>query len=563
MFITQGAWLRKHGRWILAGVLVLLIPGFVALFSTTGGTGRQQTELPTVLGKPVNAGEYQQARNNVLAQIKINSGGRMPRVPNFDEQVAQEAVTRLLLLRRAREMDITVTDDDVIKEIQNQRAFHDAKGQFDPELYRRHTVYLNNIGISEPEFEYLVREEITVNRLRALVTAAVAVTPQEVRLEYDPTHEKIAIDVAEFDAANFAPATEPTEDELKAYYEQNKERFRRPAQVKVRYALFGTDTAKQSVTVSADDITQYYERNKAQYTDADKKQKPLEAVKEEIRQELLTMRALGVAGDRATEFTVKLVAEPGAPRPDFAKLATDAGLVQQETDYFGPRDTVTNVVAGPPFNQAAFALGHDVPFSDPVGSTNGYYVLELLGRRESEIPPFDEVKPTVANRLKQQHAMEAAQKHGLDALTAVKSALATGKSFPEACEAAGVKFRSLEPFSLSEEVPALPPVVPIRQNALSMRAGTVSEFFRSSNGGLFFYLRERLPPSAAQFEKERAQFTQQILQRNREALFQDWVTALVRQQQVNLGTKRPQPPQEESQPEPEPQPSSVPAPASS
>src|SRR3989442_14374044 len=55
MFIVHGKWLRKHARWILAGILFLLGPGLIFLFSPTGGGGRRRTERATQSGQAVNA----------------------------------------------------------------------------------------------------------------------------------------------------------------------------------------------------------------------------------------------------------------------------------------------------------------------------------------------------------------------------------------------------------------------------------------------------------------------------------------------------------------------------
>src|ERR1041385_3552467 len=74
MFIAHGEWVRKHARWILGAILVLLIPGFVALFTTTGRSARGQSDLPPVGGKPVNVPQFEKARSAVVAQYIMNAG---------------------------------------------------------------------------------------------------------------------------------------------------------------------------------------------------------------------------------------------------------------------------------------------------------------------------------------------------------------------------------------------------------------------------------------------------------------------------------------------------------
>ena len=101
--------------------------------------------------------------------------------------------------------------------------------------------------------------------------------------------------------------------------------------------------------------------------------------------DLLDLRADRLAGDRATGLSVKLVHEPGTASPDFAKVAAESGLTPKETEFFDLRSAVSGVDAGQQFNLAAFSLSPEVPFSDPVHGTNGYYVLEYVASKPSEM----------------------------------------------------------------------------------------------------------------------------------------------------------------------------------
>ena len=96
-----------------------------------------------------------------------------------------------------------------------------------------------------------------------------------------------------------------------------------------------------------------------------------------------------------------------------------------------------------------------------------------------------------------------------------------------------------------------------------MATNTVSEFVPTDDGGLFFYLKQRMPPDPAEFEKNKVEITNQILQRNRQATFQSWVNDLIHQEQVSLGrfqTPAPQPePEEVPPPETAPTPAQFPA----
>ena len=559
MFIAHGERLRKYAPWILAGVLAVLLPSFVVLFSPSGSVKRERSELPTVGGKPVNPADFQREKTIGFAEVIMNTGRRPRQSAELEDQLNIDAVHRLLLMSKAKELGIRASDEDVIRQIRGQPAFRTEQGQFDPGRYQRFTIYLNNLGVSEPLLEDIMREKVVLSRLRTLVTTGVRVTPAELKLNYTPLHEQATIDYVEFDAADYKEPIEIKEDAARAYYDRNKEALRTPAQVKVRYVYFTLAAARKSITLTDDEVAEYHERNQNKYLDAEKKPKPLAAVKDEVQHDLLDLRAERLAGDRATGFSVKLVHEPGTARPDFAKIAADSGVTPHETEFFSVRDTIPGVDAGRQFNQAAVSLSPEVPFSDPVHGDDGYYVLEYLASKPSEIPAFEDAKPQIIDRLKRRLAYEAVVKRGREDATKAKETVGAGKSFAAACAALGLKVKSAPPFTAVEEASELPAARTVQEVALGMTTNSVSEFIPTVTGGLFFHLKQRTPPKPEDFEKVKGPLEAQILERDRDALFADWVNALVLQEHVDYKRKA-SPPTREPQPE-ETEPAEEPAPA--
>ena len=561
MFIAHGERLQRWGPWILGGVLLLLVPSFVVMFSPSASLKQQRSELPTINGKPVNFADFQSAKNVVTTEIVFSSGRQPSRSLEFEDQLNIEAVQRLILLRKAREFGISAGDDEVVQQLRMLPVFLNEQKQFDPDRYQRYVNFLNNLGISEAQLAETIREQIELSRLRALVATAAKVTPDELKLAYTPLHEETTIDYVEFDWADRKENFTVKDDEARAFYDLNKEKFRKPAEVKVREVYFTVSEARKSVTLSDGEIGEYYELNKGKYLDDQKKPRPLADVKDEVKKDLLDLRAARLAGDRATGFSVKLVHEPGAARPDFAKIAADFGLTPHETDFFSLRDTVAGVNAGPRFNQAAFSLSPEVPFSDPVRGEDGYYVLEYLASKPSEVPPFDEVKKQVVDLLKQQQARDVTVKQGRELAAKVKEAVAAGKNFGDVCASAGVKAKTLEPFTIARDTTNIPFASRIKDIALGMPTNAVSDFVLTANGGLFFHLKQRTPPDPEDFEKNKAQLAMQLLERNRQALFEDWANTVMRDEHVEY--KRKAHPKQQESPAEEAEPGDQSAPAKS
>jgi peptidyl-prolyl cis-trans isomerase D len=560
MFITHGERLRKHAKWIMAGILVVLVPSFIAMFTMTGNSTRE-TDLPKINGKPVNATEYNTAYNSVLAQYVVSAGKEPPRTQEFRDNSKQEAVIRLVLLRKAKQMGISVPDNELLQEIRNQPYFLNEAKQFDPERYQRFIIFLNGFGISEPQFEQIMREQLTMAHLELVIGSAVKVTPQEIDLTYQPLHERVWIDLVDFDAdSNNAPVT-VTEDEARTFFDRNKESYRTPKQVRVRYAYFAISNTEAAVKLTDADVADFYERSKDKYAGTNGVAPLLDTVKNTVKADLLKMRADRLAQDRATELTVKLVQEPGQAAPDFAKLCAAAGVVPVETAFFSLSGKVPGIdQSGTAFNQAAFALAPDALYSDPVAGERGYYVLDYLASKPSEIPAFDEVKAAVIDELKREKLYDLTVKQAQDDAAKVKKAVAAGKTFAAACHELGLTIQSRGPITLSDEKSDLPAAGHIPQAALSMETNTVSEFIPTANGGLFFCLKTRKPADSFEEESDRPKFAQQILQRDRQAVFNAWVSEVVHREGVDFGSlpSHEQPPPDSGE---TPENGSAPAPA--
>lgn len=534
MLIAHGAWLRKYSRWILAAILLILLPGFIFLFSTTGGTRRHEGDLPTLKGKPVIAADFQRARAVVSTQLLLNGDRQSRRAPEVEAQITQEAVLQMLLWRKARELGIRASDDQVANYIQRLQMFAGSQGQFDLQRYQQTLGALAEKGVSETDFEELIRDQLLTSQLRDLVTAGATVTPDETRLAFTPLGEKVILDYVALRIADFTNAVTVAEDEAKKFFAENPEAFREPEKLKVRYALLPFAAARQSLQVSDEELAEYYELNKSRFKDDKGEPKPLAAVHDPLRAELLDVRADRKAGDQATELSVKLVQEPGQPRPDLAQLAPMFGGSLHETGYFTAGDELPDVKAGRAFGVAAANLSAEVPFSDPVRGDDGYYVLELLDRQPSAIPAWDQVRAKVSETIRRTRAYDALVKRGADLAAQLQKAVAAGTNFVAACQAQQLAALTTKPFTVGAAPADLPAASRVSQMVIGLATNAVSAFVPSANGGLVFHVQDRLPPDPKDVEKQQAEFAPQMLQRKRGALFQDWLAALWAESQVNL-----------------------------
>ncbi|MCG3150427.1 MAG: Chaperone SurA [Verrucomicrobiae bacterium] len=535
MFIAHGHKVRKHARWIMAGVLLLLIPSFVMLFTQSRESDRRAGELPIVRGKPVNAAAFEQMKDLVRAQYVVLRGRDVGRTAQMQDQIKQEAVIQMLLLEKAQAMGVSVSEPELQNAFLSQPVFQNSAGQFDRERLQQFLIVLNNNGVSEGMFEEVLRQRLIIEKLQALVASAAKATPTAVLQAYQPLHESLTVDLVQFDVADYHEPVVVSNELVRTYYDQNQESFRVPAKVKVQYAAFTAEAARPQVKLTDDELTDFYTRNQFRYAGTNAVPPTLEAVKPQVQAELLNLRADRAAADRATEFSVTLAQQT---KPDFAKVCTEFGVKPVTTEYISAFDPVPGITNFPDFAAQAHHLSPSQPISDPLGTSNTYYVLEFIDAKPSHIPPFEEVQTEVAEQVKRIRTYAATLQRAEQTITELKKLITAGKTFAQACAALKLKIETPPPFTVADEKVTLPGGGRIQQASLAMPVGAVSDLIGTATGGLVFHLRERKPADVAAFEKDREMITRQILQRDRSALFNDWIQALVHAEQVDFKLPR-------------------------
>jgi peptidyl-prolyl cis-trans isomerase C len=96
---------------------------------------------------------------------------------------------------------------------------------------------------------------------------------------------------------------------------------------------------------------------------------------------------------------------------DFAKVAAESSDDPGSKGRGGDLSWVGRGQAPPPIDKAAFALTKPNDLSPVVESEYGYHIIQLLERQDATVPPFEQVKPRIAEFLKQRQSQEKLHAH--------------------------------------------------------------------------------------------------------------------------------------------------------
>ncbi len=260
---------RDNSRIFLLVFMSLLLVIFLIQDSVGRGQRQQMeavqnAEVGTAFGKSVRLREVNQAGTDLQIARELGFNIRLPAGDQFDTNVSA-----YLLMEEAARMGVRVSR----AELHSQLDQMEGSGRAIDALCRRYECAPEAIDAA-------LMRVLSINQLMGIMleTAALESTPR-VEHRYRKQNQEADVLVSQLDARSFASkATEPTEDEIKAHFEEAKNRpnehkdeelvfgYRIPDRVKVEYITIDPKELLPHVSVRERELKNYFDQNKNKYT---------------------------------------------------------------------------------------------------------------------------------------------------------------------------------------------------------------------------------------------------------------------------------------------------------
>ena len=381
-------------------------------------------------------------------------------------------------------LQVFPTDSEVQDELARVPGFQ-TDGRFDPNKLTSFVQdKLPSLGFNDAVIDDLLRDQVRVRKVSALIGSTVDLTPAELDNRFMEENEVMDLSVVRLNTNDVEKSIAVSDDEARKVYDQQKDAYRSDEQRKVSIASF-------------------------ELTDAQK------ALKGKERTD-----ALQKLGNDAWTFA-QAVVDKGA---DFAGQAKKYGAQLTDSALFTEAQPDPALAKIPALAPNAFRLSGEYPSSDVVEGPNGYYVLHLEATVPSRQLSFDEAKPKVIAQIQKDRAAQLMQTKANDERNRILAALKAGKSFSDAAIGAGTSAESIPPFSLID-VSKMdePDIQSIISSAISLSSGQLSDFVATADGGLFVYMNSRQPPDKDEAIMGEAEMKEQYDRQKKMGAFLEWL----------------------------------------
>lgn len=374
--------------------LIIITFGFfgVESYRQSGGGNAPAT----VNGEKISQQEFDNALRQQMERVREQAGASFdPSLfdkPEIKSMILDSLINQHLLSSQARSIGLTLSDDQLAKIIAGIEAFQ-KDGKFDKQRYE---AALNSQNMSPLVFESRVRDELSTRQLIDAYTkngyASQMVAENLIRLN----EQQRVVSVAQISPDAYIKEVHVDEALVKDYFEKNQKEFLTPERARVEYLVFSVQALQSQVYVNDAEIKKYYEENQSEFSTP------------ELRKAAHILIAVDAGASDAEKQAAKTKAEQILQQvkqspAQFSQLAQKYSQDPGSAANGGDLGMFGRGMMVKPFDEAVFKLMVG-ELSGLVQSDFGFHIIKLLAVKGGKAQGLNEVKSTIAQKLKAQKA---------------------------------------------------------------------------------------------------------------------------------------------------------------
>jgi peptidyl-prolyl cis-trans isomerase D len=245
--------------------------------------------------------------------------------------------------------------------------------------------------------------------------------------------------------------------------------------------------------------------------------KPFEEVKESLRPDLLNNKAEKLANDTADQLSAAI---RQSNKTSLDELVKQYHLISGETRLVTATDPLLELGNSQDAKDEIFRLRAG-ELSLPVRTGRGYVVLSLKEKEAAHQGSLEEVRDRVITDLKREKSTELAKSRSEELARRVKA----GEKFDAAAKALGLEPKTSDSIARNGSIPGAASGKQLGA-AFNLKAGDVGAPLSLGQNWMVYRIVEKVEPNPADFETQKKQLTEEVLQSKRSLAFEAFRTAL-------------------------------------
>ncbi len=367
--------IRNKSKGWVAYLIVGLITVPFALFGIQDYVSRSaNNSIATVDGEDIDINIYYQELNTQQRNLQQQLGAAYTQ--EIDDAIKQtlldSMINEKLIENYANSLDIVTLDDEVKSVIELNQAFS-VDGEFSEDRY---TQLLRLNSYSPAGYELAQSKSLTREQIKRNLSGSAFMSSIQIDQLNDLASQQREVSYIALNTSNYLDQVSVSKDQISDYFNENRSSFIEGRKVKVDFVELTLDAMDEPESPTNDDLQNLYDDNAELYTNSERR-----------RAQHILVESEELANDLLKQIN------QGA---DFAELAKSNSEDSSSSEEGGDLGFFEKELMGAEFDEAAFAMNiGDV--SDVVATDYGYFHIIRLTDIEAEtMQAFNEVEGQLA-----------------------------------------------------------------------------------------------------------------------------------------------------------------------
>jgi len=390
---------RTHTKILQFILFLLIFPSFV-LFGVEGYSRMSDrgAVVAQVAGQDIHQSEWDAAHKTEADRMREQLpmlDAKLLDSPEARQSTLDRLIRDKVIAAAAQRDRMVVTDERLLAALQQDQAlaaFRRPDGSTDVEGLKQ---ALARQGMTPQMYDEQVRTNLIRRQVLTGISGSTLLAAAPAQVALGAYFEKREVQVARFDAAEFAAKITPTDADIEAYYQANPQQFQAPEQASIEYLVLDLESVKKGIAVNEADLKTYYEQNVASNAGKEERRAShilIAAPKDASAAERTAAKA------RAEELLAAVRQNP-ASFADLARKHSKDGSAAKGGDL----EFLARGATVKPFEDALFALKKGET-SGVVETDFGYHIVRLTDIKAPRQRTYEEMRPELEAQLKQQQA---------------------------------------------------------------------------------------------------------------------------------------------------------------
>ena len=378
----------KSSGWI-AGILIGAI-GVVFVFWGVDFQAGINTFAAKVDGEQVPAETVRRAWQQRQSQLQQMLRDELPpeMVKSQQSALLDQYIQQTLLTQRAEDFGYEVSDEALARRVMEIPQFQ-VDGKFSADRYNG---LLRSSGTTEARFEADLQAEMVLEQLQNGVMESAFTIPYELERSYELEKQQRELEYALIPANDFLASAQVTEEQIQKFYEENGSAFLLPETVDLQYLELTRQQAESKIDVSEQALKDYYEQMKDRFESPERRKG---------RHILIT--ATDGLDDAAAQKKAQELTDQAKSGADFAQLAKQNSKDPGSAEQGGDLGWAQKGMFVGPFEDGLFRM-QPGEIRGPVKTQFGYHVLKLEDVDAGHLQTFEEARAEVEAEYRQERA---------------------------------------------------------------------------------------------------------------------------------------------------------------